>query len=230
MTTVCGMAAALSDDSIIGLAMNRLSTHPVENLIGLTRDCSHSQHTFENVINSFAKMALANRFKDELSIPKERSKRINIGGVSVDIKSPFEIKYEISPSLFAHVITRTVHASADILKEEDYIRLNSYIWSYILKIEQNYANKKKIYEPHPSSCHSIMTRNICNSFTKKEEHKKNISLTKWTDGFDELILQLIEKKMTYDRLSLILNSTPAEIQIRQDHIVAARLLKQTIYN
>lgn len=62
ITTVCGMVVALSDGSLQALAMNRLSTHLVENLIGITRECFHSQHTFENVFHSVSSMTLVNQF------------------------------------------------------------------------------------------------------------------------------------------------------------------------
>lgn len=229
ITTVCGMASALSNSKFINLAMNRLSTHPVENFIGMSRESCHSQHTYDNVINSVTNMTFANQCKEDIKITNCRNKRINVGGVRVDDnKDSIEIRCEIKPDLFAHVMMRTLNIIDDILKGEDYERLNEYIWSYLKRIEQTSISKMKLYDPHDSSSHSIMTRNICNSFSKKEENASRAKTSKWTDGLDSLLMNLISNDMPYDRIALLLNSSQTEIQIRQDHIVAIKLQRMSI--
>lgn len=163
LNTIVVLAAALELD-ILNLFLDRISTHPTENRIGIIRTTSQSQHTESRAFSTLAKSALITESSENIGIKTATAKRTNNGGARVD-SSTCIVKININESL--------VDDFFRIMYSKPQLSIIKVIIHELQNLElslDSYNALPKLYNISPISSGSIIQRII--AFNKDSDPKK----------------------------------------------------------
>lgn len=120
LNTIVGLAASL-ELGIDNLFLDRITTHPTENQIGLIRTTSQNQHSEERALSTLTKTAIINECGENIGITTGASTRVNVGGARANSKScTIEAKLTssfVSDCFSHHVFNHSFTPIHDILYE-----------------------------------------------------------------------------------------------------------------
>lgn len=129
-TTAVAIGVLLAVPSGSLVAMDRMSTHPLENFFGLLRVLCRYRHSYENISDKIAKTHFIRNARHELGITNTISKRVNIAGQRVETHGEPGKEYApdlISVDLFAGIDGSYVcQRFKDVSHDDHYARVRAY--------------------------------------------------------------------------------------------------------
>lgn len=205
----CDIARAanstIGQQSVLGLpieltSLNRISSHPTENHIGVIRVGSFFFHSAENLLRSSVKGSLNHICQKRLDIDPIINKRTNMAGQKLN-KSKDIINVELCIS--SKEIIKGAFQKANIMpidNEEDTNTCYNTLCTFIRKLSSLLDSSKKIKtskeQPHSMcSVSNIIARLVQGEKKKLKEKSKEI-----TNGEMKLIMHLRIKGLTLDSI------------------------------
>ena len=99
VTVTVILALMLVGPEDASMALNRCSTHPLENFFGLTRIACRFKHTYPNIRDAAARAQFIRDVHHELNLPISINKRLNIAGQKIVIQKQGHTYIDVDMSL-----------------------------------------------------------------------------------------------------------------------------------
>jgi hypothetical protein len=123
MDTVLALIVAVEEYDEV--ALDRVSTHPLENFFGLVRKDANDINTPDEMERTIAHTDIVKEAHRDLGIEEPVRKRVNVGGVHVDSRHPHAKVFEVEMpegldhARIAEICLKAVHAQHGLLSEEE---------------------------------------------------------------------------------------------------------------
>ena len=165
VTVVLGILLVQPDGDVI--ALDRCSTHPLENFFGLLRVFCSFKHTYTNILDKIARTQYIRQVSHELGLSSKVNTRLNIAGEKIEIqkKKTGFLDADYSPGMMYLIDSvYTIHILKVNVPYADVLRTMNVFFCSVSRISTPEARTQGKY-----SGIQILNRLIANSRGVKQE-------------------------------------------------------------